>query len=162
MKILSIIAWLPVIVIKFVLIIMGLIIVPFYMGVLKKNPPGLWRHGMGRPYTVWEAAIRNPVGGFDHLIIHPMEYKVITNLAQHPINGFDNIEMEAIPMIKAGQKFAWRFRYAGILSSLRLVWLYPGKYVSHYGELYIGWKLGSNPPLLDFALSFRPWARVGK
>lgn len=57
------------------------------------------------------------------------------------------------------KSFAWRWRRAGLLSSFRMVWLYPKR--KHYGELYIGWKIDSEPPDLDFASSPRLWAEVG-
>ena len=56
-------------------------------------------------------------------------------------------------------KFQWRFRHYRFMCSIRLLWIYPGR--KHYGELYIGWKLNSAPPELDFALSTRVWAEVG-
>jgi len=140
MKILvSILLWLPVIALKIVLVIAGLLLVRF-----TSASSGLYRAGPNRPWTWKERAIRNPVGGFDYLISHPDD---------HSTFGTENPEPSS-----QGARFAWRFRIAGILSSIRLVWRYSKK---NYGELYLGWKIGSAPPRLDFALSLRPWADIG-
>jgi hypothetical protein len=127
-------------VIKVVLVLAGLVAVPF-----TSATSGLFRAGANRPHTYWERAIRNPVGGFDHLVPHPESFET---------EGADPIEPT-----KQHRRFAWRARHSGWLSSLRLVWRYND---TKYGELYIGWKLGSNPPLFDFALSLRPYATVGQ
>jgi len=143
--ILAILLLVPVAVIKVILILLGLVIVPFafWRG---KALPDMYRIGINRPYTVWEAMIRNPVGGFGWLLEHPEPEQVRT---------YGEV-LEPSNIIKPLQA---RFRHAGLFCSIRLLWQYPG--YKHYGELYLGWKLLSAPPELDFALSARFWATVG-
>ena len=142
---LSVALWAPVIAVKVGLILLGLLIVPFYLKVLYRDPPNIWRFGVGRPLTVWEAAIRNPVGGFDYLITPPLGYQTY---------GTSPIE----PTLQSS-RLAYRFRIKRLYSSLRLVVRYSN---TKYGECYIGWKLGTTSGLLDFALSLRPYATVGQ
>jgi len=136
---LSIVLWIPVIVIKLVLVVLGLGIVP-----ISSKTSGLYRAGTGRPVTYWERAVRNPVGGFDYLLKHPDTSKT-----------YGYVLMEPHQMANS---FVWRFKVAGVLSSVRMVWKYSK---TRYGECYLGWKIDSAPPQLDFALSLRPWATVG-
>ena len=93
-----------------------------------------------------ERAIRNPVGGFDYLIPHPPLEQVETfgSVSEPTAEG---------PRLQARLRVAWE-----PLASIRIVWRYSG---TKYGELYLGWKLLSQPPLLDFALSLRPYATIG-
>jgi len=131
---------LPVASIKIVLVILGLVLVP-----ITNQVRGLYRKGIGRPDTYWERAIRNPVGGFGWLIKHPPTRKITTRgSVQEP--GSTTKRVQA------------RLRYSGLLVSVRLLWKYSEE---HYGEMYLGWKLRSAPPELDFALSLRLWADVG-
>lgn len=142
MTALSVLLWLPVMAVHAVLWLAGLVIVPATFPRL----PSLYVIAPGRPHTIWEAAIRNPVGGFRWLFAHPPADQVRTW-------GTENPEPTA-----QSRRFAWRFRLSGWMSSLRLVWRYSA---GRYGELYVGWKLLSDPPPLDFGVSLRPWARVG-
>ncbi len=146
---LSIVLWLPVIAAKAVLALLGIVIVPW--GVWSGSVPWLYQADDNRPWTVWEMLVRNPVNNMKHLLSHPDEYTTRTNLG--------GVQMEAQPMIDNDMRFAWRWRRSNILSSIRLVWVYNE---TRYGELYLGWKLGSAPPALDFAIQpFRWWAKVG-
>jgi len=127
------------------LVLLGLVVVPlsFWRG---KALPDLYRIGKGRPDTIWEAMIRNPVGGFGWLLIHPMPEQVDTyGQVLEPSNTDKYLQ--------------GRLRHAGPFCSIRLLWQYPGR--KRYGELYLGWKLLSAPPEFDFALSARFWATVG-
>ena len=135
---LSILLLLPVAVVKVLLVILGLVLVP-----VTPASTGLYRAGSGRPNTYWERAIRNPVGGFGWLLRHPNSWKVFGSVSEPTPDG---------------PRFQWRFRIAGILCSLRLVWRYSRE---KYGEMYLGWKIDSAPPEFDFALSLRPRATIG-
>ncbi len=132
----------PLVVVKIILTLLGLIIVPVGM---KTKVPRLYRASEGRPWTFWEMAVRNPVGGLDYLLNHPADYLTY---------GYEPLE----PTLQ-DRRFAWRVRQSGVLVSFRCVWRYSAE---KYGELYVGWKLGSEPPKLDFATSLRPWAEVGQ
>ena len=138
---LSVLLLIPVAFAKIGLVLVGLLIVP-----VTSDSRGLYRAGPGRPKTYWERAIRNPVGGFNYLISHPPAEEILT---------YGSVT-EPTP---EGPRFQWRFRQAWEpLCSMRIVWRYSRK---NYGELYLGWKLLSAPPELDFALSLRPWATIG-
>lgn len=136
--VLGIALWPLIMAVKVALVLVGLVAVRY------TDPDrGMWRRGFGRPDTWWERAIRNPVGGFDHMIRHPDSYNQWGEVREAPFTL---------------KRFQWRVRYSGLLVSVRLLWQYNHE---RYGELYVGWKLGSNTPLLDFAMSLRPWATSG-
>lgn len=143
-KLLAILLLPPVAVLKIVLILVGLVIVWVKLRFGNDMRRGIYQIGNGRPYTYWEAAIRNPVGGFNYLIEHPETYASYGKVVEPG---------------QTDDRFQWRFNHYKLLCSLRLVWKYSD---TRYGELYLGWKLGSAPPELDFALSLRPWATVGQ
>ncbi len=152
-KIISVLLWAPVSLAKAVLVVLGLPVV--YFGLKAGKVPSLWRKGHNRPNTWAELAIRNPVGGFGYLIDHPEAF----------------IEWgEILEPHKTDKRFQIRFRQAKLLSSVRFVVKYTN---TKYGEVYWGWKLGSwqatknkykdeTLPELDFAMSIRPFATVGK
>ena len=125
--------------VKVILVLAGLVLVP-----LTPSESGLYRRGKSRPNTWWERAIRNPVGGFGFLIRHPTSVHTY---------GWKLVEPH-----QSARRFLWRFKTSGVMCSIRLVWKYSA---TRYGECYLGWKLDSAPPELDFALSLRPWATVG-
>lgn len=137
---LAILLLIPVAAIKIVLVLLGVIVVPL---TFQRGLPSLYRIGVGRPHTMWEAIVRNPVGGFGWLITHPATYATYGAVQEPHLTT---------------ARFQWRLRNYRWLSSLRLVWKYSD---TRYGELYVGWKLGSAPPELDLALSVRLWATVG-
>jgi hypothetical protein len=150
----SILLLAPVATYKIVLVVLGLIVVPLAFW-KDRALPDIFRIGEGRPYTMWEAAIRNPVGGFGWLLPHPESHEIAT---------YGEVREPSDILFMRGAKikvpsFQMRFRHHFPLCSIRLLWIYPGR--KHYGELYIGWKLNSAPPELDFALSPRLWAEVG-
>ncbi len=139
---LAIVLLLPVAVVKIILIVVGLIAVP-----ITSPTSGLYRAGPGRPMTYWERAIRNPVGGFGWLIPHPPSTLTKTyGSVSEPTSE--------------SPRFQWRFKRSRFpLCSFRVVWRYSA---AKYGECYVGWKLDSAPPELDFALSLRPYATIGQ
>ena len=130
--------------VKAFLVLVGFVVVPlsFWRG---RALPDLFQIGRNRPDTIWEAAIRNPVGGFGWIVPHPPEIEV---------RQWGEIEEPTAE----GPWFQWRIRGCGWLSSIRFVWRYSDK---RYGEFYLGWKLLSDPPELDFAMSPRLWATIG-
>lgn len=131
---------------KLILLLLGIpgVAIKRALGLSMKR--GVYQVADGRPDTYWEAAIRNPVGGFDFLIDHPPPYT---------IEQRGDVKEPG----DTHRKFQWRLRWSGVLVSVRFVWKYSS---SRYGELYLGWKLLSEPPKLDFASSIRPWAKVGQ
>ena len=142
------IAWVPVIILKVILILIGLPLLAIVFW-LDKDIPSLYRQGVGRPLTWWELAIRNPVGGFGFIL-----------LGRYPKRPYTIHQLgEVLEATEGSKRFQWRIRYKGILMSFRALWIYNA---SKYGEVYIGWKLGSSPDELDFALSFRPYAQIGQ
>ena len=138
----GVVLWLPVALLKVGLILAGLIVVP--LALLRGRLPSLYQAGPGRPVTFWELAIRNPVGGFDYLIDPPYDFEQWGEVLEATVTE---------------KRLQVRVRFAGFLVSLRLLWRYNE---DKYGELYVGWKLGSRRDALDFALSLRPWATVGQ
>ena len=146
MPILAILLWPPVIAVKLVLVVLGFIVVPVGMAV--GRIPTLYRNdeSRGRPYTLWEMVVRNPVDGFKYLLKHPKSWKE-AGLTEPGPTYHD-------------KAFAWRWRRSGLLASIRLVWVFRKR--KKYGELYLGWKIGSEPPDLDFATSLRPFSSIGQ
>ena len=131
--------WIPVIAIKIVLVAAGLIIVP--IGLRRDRLPPLYR---GSPATFWNLAIRNPISGFGWYFDQPDGFSVKTNFGS---------DLESRPLRDAGQKSAYRWRWAGWKVSYRYLRLLKGG--DRYLEVYFGWKLGSQPVELDFATQLR-------
>ena len=140
----SILVWIAMIPIKAVLFVAGIVIVPSHFW-FKTPLPKLYQRTPGRPNTIWELMIRNPVDGLKRVIKHP--------------DSFSEKGMTEPGPTYHDKSFAWRWRRHKWLSSIRLVWRYNSK---KYGEFYLGWKLGSEPPDLDFAISLRPYATIGQ
>lgn len=145
--------WLPVVIVKLIYFLMGLIIVPLFMATGSKLPD-MWRVGKGRPYTIWEAAIRNPVGGFGYIFEPPIYWN--TEGIHDPDRWLANVAEEHPDLRKKEKNTIYRWRWTGWMISYRRVWLWNE---THYGEIYFGWKLGSDPDQLDFATSFRPYVK---
>lgn len=141
-NVIALFAIVPVAAIKAILVIVGLIVVPV---MFSRGLPALYRIGEGRPQTIWEAAIRNPVGGFGFLFEHP----------EGEVYQIGEV-LEATETTKTLQARCRTHKY---FASVRFLWKYSE---TRYGELYIGWKLNSAPPEFDFALSARVWAKVGE
>ena len=144
LSLISIVAWIPSLLVKGILYLLGFIIVPVCFK-LKLDLPKVYRGTPGRPHTIWELAVRNPVDGFKRLIDHPKRQEVKQK---------GDVEEPHL----TDSKFQWRWRRWKWLSSIRLVWKYNQK---RYGEFYFGWKLNSEPPDLDFGVQFRPFGKVG-
>ena len=128
--------------------------------------------GRGRPFTLNEMIFRNFGEGFKRLFDHP------------PFGSVSTIGLAEPGPTYHDRRFAWRYRSAGLFASFRAVWVYwrepltlykPDSFFfwrseswsiveipPKYGELYIGWKLLSEPPDLDFATSLRVFSTVGE
>ena len=136
----------PVAIVKIVFVGLGLIVVPFAMSPWTIHGwagtlPKAFLIAPNRPYTIWEAAVRNPVGGLDHLITPPATYDQWGEVKEPTVTR---------------KSFQWRIRFSGVLVSFRMLWRDSD---TKYGEMYLGWKLGSVPGTLDFALSVPPLCR---
>ena len=126
----------------------GLIVVPFYVLILKKDPPKLWGFGETRPHTLNEAMFRNSSHG--------------TCFFFKPVNtGYEEWgHRSSMEPTVNGPRLVWRVRYKFPYISLRVVWRYNNK---RYGEFYWGWKIASDPVKFCFAvpLGVRVWATIG-
>jgi len=133
--------WPPVIAAKVVLVLLGPIVVP--IGMAFGRVPVLYQADSNRPQTAWEMIVRNPVNGMKWWITPPEYYYTVGEI----------VEPHATT-----KRVQARWNVSRLLTSFRFLVKWNDK---RYSELYIGWKLGSEPGALDFALSFRPFATVG-
>jgi len=149
--VLSIALWVPLIAIKWLLIWPVTFVVVSIMW-LQRVPHEAWpkffRNDNHRPFTYHEMVFRNFAEGVKRIFRHPPEAEVKEAGRTEPGPTYHP------------KHFAWRWRRYGMASSIRLVWVYPFR--KYYGELYLGFKLNSEPPDLDFATSLRPFAKVGR
>ena len=151
----SCVLWIPVAILKIVLALIGLFVVPICLRL--GEPTHLWQKGavpdwwltMSQNRNViaqrfprfWWWAIRNPVSGFGSLISPRGTYRQWGSITEPH---------------QTDLKWQWRFRLSGLLSSFRCVWKYSK---TRYGELYLGWKLGSTN--WNFAMQLRR-GRIGE
>jgi hypothetical protein len=157
-KIAYVVSWLPVIVIKLSLALIGLILVPVGLA-LRRWPRVLWLWG-NREHPVsplagvsnyrW-LAIRNPVNN-SRFIFKDREPTILGNWsdARGP--------MEAAQIIEAGYGVAWRWSYSGPFAGYRRVWINSS---GKYSEFWIGWKVGSAVPGMGFTLQLRLKREIG-
>lgn len=154
MNFVAALAWIPWVAVKLVLMALGVVVVPF--GLATGKWWKLYEATEGRPVTFWELVFRNPVDGMKRYIKHPYI---------EPGEKHSKLVLESgfIPEDEKWNKFPdyffWRWRRYKWMASFRMVWIYPGH--KYYGEFYFGWKLNSEPPDLDFAMSPRILAKVG-
>jgi hypothetical protein len=147
----TLVTWPLAITLKIKLVLLGFLVIPVYKAFgAVEHLPRIYRSTRGI-HTFWETAIRNPVDGFKFIIKHPdwRTVREISNLGTVP-------DMEHKYLRREGRRFAWRIRYSGWLTSLRLAWIWNE---SKGGELYFGWKLWSEHEALDFAMSLRPYTK---
>lgn len=179
---LYILSWIPIIIIKLVLTLLGLIVVPIALATqhmtlgksdLDHWPDFAWLWGNdeeGCPdwwlkraeqewFTrywprFWWYAVRNPVNNWRFLFKDvPLESCGLET------NWSAEQPMEAPWMLRAGRQMAYRWVWNSWWAGYRRVWLHgPDK----YSEVWIGWKLGSKVPGLGFALQFRYKRKVGQ
>lgn len=139
------IVWPIAIAAKLILVVLGLLVVPVSIFILKTDPPKPWNGPPVGNIPQWKnLMIRNPVSGFGLIFRHPVTRTTTFGEIREPHT--------------TDSKFQFRLKHNGLFCSIRMLWKYSR---TRYGELYVGWKLDSEPPLLDFALSLRPWATVG-
>ena len=139
--IVPVLAWLPVIAIKVVLVLLGLLAYVYWR--LTGHMPELYKPSRDI-WTFNEIVVRNPADGLKYLVKPPVSWYEATNS-----NG-----MEQHDLRRQGKRVAYRWRRKGLMASLRCTWIWSEK---KGGECYIGWKLGSEKGALDFALSLRPY-----
>ena len=137
---LSVLAWFPVFLIRIILIVLGLVIVPFdrkgtfpIWGNREHPQPPSW-FMKGRSHFlrrfVWHA-LRNPANNFRYLISEPKIEKYY---------GHQDLDTRAWEE----RKFAWRFVRSGIFSELWLIW--PSDFRDwKVFEFRIGWKFSPVP-----------------
>jgi hypothetical protein len=99
----------------------------------------------------WWFCIRNSTNNFRYLFDDTKPFKTI---------GWQDDVMEAHTLIAAGVKSASRWRYRGLLAGYRKVWLNDDG--ETYGELWVGWKVGSKVPGLGFTTQLRRKATIGQ
>ena len=179
-KLLYILAWIPPLILKFVLAVLGLFLIPIFLKLnvnMKKLPiwgnreegPPEWfliDHSVYRWY-----AIRNPVNNTRYWFSDEGPFKT---------EGWQRESMEAHDLIANNVKEASRWCYRGWFAGYRKVWLTTYKkdkllimksilkrkkvYLlagTYYGEFWIGWKVGSHVPGLGFTLQWRRNREIG-
>ena len=113
--------------------------------------------------TWWWYAIRNPVEGWKKIFKHPERFTEFnrwetfhgaSNSPRPPVEP-----MESLPMLEAGITKWTRWRRSGWRLSYRKL-VVPPTGEPQYREIYFGWKLGTSPPDLDFAMQYRK-GRIG-
>ena len=169
-KLLHILSWVVLGLIKLALALLGLFVVPialkfkhwpkilwlwhnaegsapawFYRKALDASGPMFWWPDW------WWYAIRNPVNNA-RFIFKDREASIETNW---PIAA----PMEAQQMIAIGQGMAYRWAWSGPFAGYRCVWL-NGQ--DKYSEIWFGWKVGSTVPGMGFTMQWRRKAQVGQ
>ena len=113
--------------------------------------------------TWWWYAVRNPVEGWKKVFKHPERFTEFnrwetfhgaSNSPRAPVEP-----MESLPMLEAGITKWTRWRRSGWRLSYRKL-VVPPTGEPQYREIYFGWKLGTSPPDLDFAMQYRK-GRIG-
>jgi len=170
LKLFYILTWLVLVPLHLVLILMGLVIVPFSLAMMKWPPvfwlwyndeegcPAWWIHTSVNSNFIaktfprfWWFAIRNPINNFRYIFKDRKATKMESN--------WSLIEpMEAPQLIKKDQKTAYRWLANGIFAGYRRVWLHS---TTKYSEFWIGWKINSKVPGMGFTLQLRLYRDVG-
>jgi len=99
----------------------------------------------------WWFCIRNAANNLRFLFDDSKPFKTV---------GWQEEVMEAGTLISAGVKSASRWRYRGLMAGYRRIWL--NKDGETYGELWVGWKVGSRVPGLGFTTQLRLKAKIGQ
>ena len=159
-----ILSWIPMILLKLSLALLGLPIIaiaikrwgsdsddwPRLLAVWSNEEDGypMWaeKDGIG-PWTWY--AIRNPVNGLRYWFEDPIIFNV---------EGWQHNSMEAMDLIDARVDSAYYWRYKGAFAGYRKIWLNDD---GTYNEFWIGWKVGSVVPGLGFTLQYRPHRTIG-
>ncbi len=176
-KIIYALSWIPLLIIKLILAIFGLIWVPVCLGTTNGDFSGmfwLWgndeegcpewwltRCANGEEGKVaewfprfWWYAIRNPVNNFRFLFDD-------RELAQCHIetNWHVTVPMEAKQLLDAAQPSAYLWIWSGPFAGYRKVWLVDSQ---RYSEIWFGWKLASKVPGLGFTAQMRLKRNIGE
>lgn len=177
-KMLFVLSWIPMLAVKLVLMLLGLVVVPLALTTryLTASPvydenhwPGIfwlwgndeegcpqwWRERKHpwyiRPwYRFWWYAIRNPANNLRFCFQDPEEFHAETNWSMD--------SMEAAQMQKASQSMAYYWRWHKWKSCYRRVWLNGNL---NYSEIWFGWKIGSPVPGCGFTSQVRLRRRIG-
>lgn len=155
-KVLFVLSWIPFLLIKLVLALLGLVVVPIALwrkADMTKLP--VWGNREGvlsfwKGSDFWWYAIRNPVNNLRFCFQDPEEFYSETNWSMD--------SMEAAEMQEAGQAMAYYWRWSGWKSCYRRVWLNDNL---HYSEIWFGWKIGSSVPGLGFTSQVRLKRDIG-
>lgn len=180
-KLLYILSWIPMLVIRIGLMILGLVAVPialmFDEAKLWHWPKLLWLWGndeegcpmwwyqiarikggfIARFPRFWWYAVRNPVNNFRF---------IFKDREAHILGNWHTASMEAHDLIDAGVRVAYRWAYNGPFAGYRRVWItiLPEagfESVGEYSEFWIGWKVGSKVPGMGFTLQYRRNREIG-
>jgi hypothetical protein len=185
-KLFYILTWIPVIVIKLVLVLAGLLVVPlaimtgwpklFWLWNNAEEGCPDWWHNVAKDKggfiarfpQFWWFAIRNPVNNM-RFVFKDREANIRGNWAGE--------RMEAQDLLDVGRRKAYRWSYNGMFASYRRVWLHdfhssesefglPKAQQIVYGakaysEFWIGWKVGSSVPGMGFAMQYRRKREIG-
>lgn len=182
MKILYILSWIPVAIIKIALALLGLFVIPialqferwpklFWLWNNQEGVPQWWvNNSQNKWYTRywhrwWWYAIRNPVNNAQFIFEDPGNVHVATN-------WFVDYGMEAPNLIKTGQRMAYMWRWSGPFASYRRVWLTDAEMqgtvninrklvATKYSEIWFGWKVGSTVPGMGFTMQVRLNRKIG-
>lgn len=180
LKVLYILSWIPISLIKISLAVLGLLAVPLALhacaykhnmphrdvwpdilwiwGNQEEGPPRWWQidaSGSKNPLVrwfpnFWWYAIRNPVNN--------MRYIFDDREGNLKTNWYEDIPMEAHQMLAVGQQMAFQWVWNGPFAGYRRVWL-NGQ--DRYSEIWFGWKVGSGVPGLGFTTQVRLKRKIG-
>lgn len=190
LKILYVLSWILPGLIKFLLWVIGLVVIPiaflfdvqstkwpkvFWLWANQENVPAWWLKDAATDANVnwfvkkfpkyWWYAFRN-IASNTQFIFKDRQAHIDTNwLADTPV-------MEAPQMIIAGQTMASAWRWSGPFAGYRRVWLcepsisYESEtecsfHYATYSEIWFGWKVGSAVPGMGFTFQWRRNRKVG-
>lgn len=160
LKVLYILSWIPMFLIKLVLVLLGLVVVPI---ALKSDEwpkwAWLWHNAEeGSPdwwkgSDFWWYAVRNPVNNFRFLFKEPLldDIKVDTDWTT-------NANMEAQQLIDHQRTSVYRWMYSGPFAGYRKIWIHKN---DKYSEVWFGWKVGSSVPGMGMTAQVRLNRKVG-
>ena len=187
-KWLYILSWIPFMIVWFILAVIGAILmVPLALLVWgpnstdwrgpfilynndTENVPNWWYRTANRKFFLiawfpnyWWYAWRNPVN-HSHWWFRDRPANFSGTWAKKT--------MEAQDLLIANQRDAKRWAFNGMFAGYRHVWLHDdakisyddgpeGLFMGHYGERWIGWKVGSDVPGMGFAMQNRPNQEIG-
>lgn len=169
-KLLYILSWIPFILLKLVLAILGLVAVPLALQ-FKTWPKLFWvwsndeegcpdwwlrsawlRGGFISKFPkFWWYAVRNPVNNFRYI------FKDIKNPKTETDWDF-GIPMESKELLLSGKDSAYRWTFSGWKAGYRKIWITKDE---KYSEIWFGWKLGSSVPGLGFTTQVRLNRKIG-